>query len=136
MPTYLALASLWFFGYPLGFMAILGTMGLIGVAINDSIVVLAAIRDHPRARKGDRQAMVKVIVRSTRHVLTTTITTIVGFIPLFLDGGELWPPLAICIAGGVGGATLLALVFVPCAYLLVIGRNYPICIKFSGDPTS
>ena len=125
----LALASLWFFGYPLGFMAILGTMGLIGVAINDSIVVLASIRNDPQARKGDRPAMVKVIVRSTRHVLTTTITTIAGFIPLFLDGGEFWPPLAICIAGGVGGATLLALFFVPCAYLLLIGRNHPNCQK-------
>ncbi len=132
----LALASLCFFGYPLGFMAILGTMGLIGVAINDSIVVLAAIRDDPQARKGDRPAMVKVITRSTRHVLTTTITTIAGFIPLFLDGGEFWPPLAICIAGGVGGATLLALFFVPCAYLLLIGRNHATPLKLSSNPTS
>ncbi|MDJ0677050.1 MAG: efflux RND transporter permease subunit [Calothrix sp. MO_167.B42] len=130
----LALASLSFFGYPLGFMSILGIMGLIGVAINDSIVVLAAIRNDPQARKGDRSAMVKVIVRSTRHVLTTTITTIAGFIPLFLDGGEFWAPLAICIAGGVSGATVLALFFVPCAYLLLIGRNYAIPFKLSGKP--
>ena len=132
----LALASLWFFGYPLGFMSILGTVGLIGVAINDSIVVLAAIRNDPLARKGDRRAIVKVIVRSTRHVLTTTITTIAGFIPILLDGGEFWPPLAICIAGGVGGATLLALFFVPCAYLLLIGRNHPNSLKLSGQRIS
>ncbi len=128
-----ALASLWFFGYPFGFMSILGTVGLIGVAINDSIVVLAAIRNDPLARNGDRSAILKVIVRSTRHVLTTTITTIAGFIPLFLDGGEFWPPLAICIAGGVGGATLLALFFVPCAYLLLIDRNHLNSLKFSGQ---
>ncbi len=132
----LALASLWFFGYPFGFMAILGTVGLIGVAINDSIVVLTAIRNDPQARKGDRRAMVKVIVRSTRHVLTTTITTIAGFIPLLLDGGEFWPPLAICIAGGVGGATLLALFFVPCAYILLIDRNHLNSLKFSGRQIS
>ncbi len=132
----LALASLWFFGYPLGFMSILGTMGLIGVAINDSIVVLAAIRNDPKAKNGDRPAMVKVIVRSTRHVLTTTITTIAGFIPLFLDGGELWPPLAICITGGVGGATLLALFFVPSAYLLLIDRNHLNSLKLSGQRIS
>ncbi|MGK7914008.1 MAG: efflux RND transporter permease subunit [Prochloraceae cyanobacterium] len=119
----LALASLWFFGYPFSFMAVCGIVGLIGVAINDSIVVLAALRAHPQARNGDRNAMVKVIVRSTRHVLTTTITTVAGFTPIIVDGGEYWPPLAICIAGGVGGATLLALFFVPCAYLLLIGRN-------------
>ena len=129
----LALTSLWFFGYPLGFMAILGTVGLIGVAINDSIVVLAAICNDPQARKGDRSAIVKVIVRSTRHVLTTTITTVAGFIPLFLDGGEFWPPLAICITGGVVGTTLLALFFVPCAYLLLIDRNHLNSLKFSGQ---
>ena len=127
----LALACLWFFGYPLGFMSILGTVGLTGVAINDSIVVLAAIRNDPQARKGNRPAMMAVIVRATRHVLTTTITTIAGFIPLFLDGGELWPPLAICIAGGVGGATLLALFFVPCVYLLVIGRTHAPSLNFT-----
>ncbi len=132
----LALVSLWFFGYPLGFMSILGTVGLMGVAINDSIVVLAAILNDPLARKGDCQAMVKVIVRSTRHVLTTTITTIAGFIPLLLDGGELWPPLAICIIGGVGGATLLALFFVPCAYLLLIDQNNLNSLKFSAKQTS
>ena len=121
----LALASLWLFGYPLGFMAILGIVGLVGVAINDSIVLLAAIRNDRQAKKGDRQAMVKIIVRSTRHVLTTTITTVAGFIPLLLNGGEFWPPLAICIAGGVVGATFLALFFVPCAYLVLIGRNLP-----------
>ncbi len=132
----IALASLWFFGYPLGFMSILGTVGLIGVAINDSIVVLAAIRNDPKARKGDRQAMAKVIVHSTRHVLTTTITTVAGFIPLFLDGGEFWPPLAICLAGGVGGATLLALFFVPCAYLLLNGRNHLNSLKLFAKRTS
>ena len=118
----LGLYSLWMFGYPLGFMAVLGTIGLTGVAINDSIVVLAALKADSQASKGDRKAISNVVVRSTRHILTTTITTIAGFIPLFLDGGEFWSPLAICVAGGVGGATLLALFFVPCAYLLLLSR--------------
>ena len=132
----LALLCLWLFGYPLGFMSILGTVGLIGVAINDSIVVLAAIRNDPLASKGDRKAMIQVIVRSTRHVLTTTITTIAGFIPLFLDGGEFWPPLAICIAGGVVGTTLFAIFFVPCTYLMLIGRNNRQTRKFYSRQTS
>ena len=119
----LALTSLWIFGYPLGFMAILGTFGLIGVAINDSIVILAAIRSHSAARMGDRQAMEDVIVHSTRHIITTSITTVFGFAPLLLDGGEFWPPLAICLAGGIIGATVLALFFVPCAYLLLMGQT-------------
>ena len=115
----LGLGSLWLFGHPFGFMAIIGTMGLIGVAINDSIVVLAALREDPLARAGDRAAVRDVVIRSSRHVFATTLTTIAGFLPLILEGGGFWPPLAIAIAGGVVGATLLALVFVPSSYLIV-----------------
>jgi multidrug efflux pump subunit AcrB len=115
----LGLGSLWLFGYPFGFMAIVGTMGLIGVAINDSIVVLAAIKGNPAARAGDCQAIVDEVCSTTRHVISTTLTTMAGFTPLILAGGGFWPPLAIAIAGGVAGATLLALIFVPTAYLIV-----------------
>ncbi len=117
------LGALWGFGFPFGFMAIIGTMGLIGVAINDSIVVLAAIRADETARDGDPEAVRRVVMAATRHVVATTLTTIAGFIPLLIGGGEFWPPLAIVIAGGVGGATILALYFAPSAYLLVMCRG-------------
>ena len=114
--------SLWLFGYPFGFMAIVGTMGLVGVAINDSIVVLAAIRANESARGGDVAALTDVVVGCTRHILATTLTTIVGFAPLILSGGGFWPPLAITIACGVGGATFLALYFVPSLNLILHPR--------------
>ena len=117
------LAALWWFGYPFGFMAIVGIMGLVGVAINDSIVVLAGILDSPAAKSGDRRAIEAVVFRATRHVLSTTLTTIGGFTPLILAGGGFWPPLAITIAGGVSGATILALYFVPSAYLMLYGER-------------
>jgi multidrug efflux pump subunit AcrB len=108
--------ALHLFGYPFGFMAIVGTMGLIGVAINDSIVVLAAIRSRHCKTPAE---MVEVVAGCTRHIIATSLTTIVGFLPLIVNGGGFWPPLAITIAGGVGGATLLALYFVPSFYLLL-----------------
>jgi multidrug efflux pump subunit AcrB len=108
--------ALWIGGYPFGFMAIIGIMGLIGVAINDSIVVLAALQARTVAGRNDLEQVVETVIKSTRHVVATTFTTIAGFTPLILDGGQFWPPLAVAIAGGVGGATLLALVFVPAAY--------------------
>ncbi len=116
----LGTGSLWLFGYPFGFMAIVGTMGLIGVAINDTIVVLAAIREDPLASVGDRVAIQDVVVRATRHIVATTLTTIAGFVPLLIAGGGMWPPLAITIAGGVSGATILALYFAPSAYILLM----------------
>jgi len=101
-------------------MAIVGTMGLVGVAINDSIVVVAAIREDAAARAGDREAIREVVVRSSRHVVATSLTTIAGFMPLIVAGGGFWPPLAVAVAGGVGGATVLALFSVPAAYLMLM----------------
>ncbi|MTJ51538.1 efflux RND transporter permease subunit [Anabaena sp. UHCC 0253] len=124
--------SVWLFGYPFGFNPIIGTVGLIGVAVNDSITVLTALKSDTLAQTGDRSAMVETVIHTTRHVLTTTFTTMAGFIPLILGGGGFWPPLAVVIAGGVGGATILALYFIPSAYLLWRSpQNSRHSIKFS-----
>jgi len=128
----LGMLSLWIFGFPFGFMAIVGTMGLIGVAINDSIVVLAALREDELAKLGDRDAVLEVVVHATRHVVATTVTTVVGFMPLVISGGGFWPPLAVSIAGGVTGATLLALCFVPTFHLLITNPlGKPVVAKHS-----
>ena len=115
----MAFFSLKFFDAVLGFMAIIGTMGLVGIAINDTVIVLSALNDHPQAKQGDRKAIIEVVVNATRHVVTTTITTVVGFMPLLLDGGPFWRPLAIAIAGGIVGSSVLALYFVPAIYALM-----------------
>ena len=118
-----ALFALFVFRSVFGFMAIVGTMGLIGIAINGAIIILSAFNENEQARGGDVKAVREVVVKATRHILTTTITTMVGFIPLITDGGSFWRPLAIAIAGGIGGSPLLALYFTPAAYLLVKKRR-------------
>lgn len=118
----LALFALWVTGIPFGFMAIVGAMGLVGVAINDAIVVLAALREDSAAMRGDPAAIHAVVVHATRHVVATTLTTVAGFVPLLLTGSTFWRPLAVSIAGGVAGATLLALTFVPALFLIVRRR--------------
>ncbi|MEM9404986.1 MAG: efflux RND transporter permease subunit [Acidobacteriota bacterium] len=121
----LALLSTWSIGFPVSFNTILGTLGLIGVALNDSIVVLAAIRENPRARACDHEAILDEVMGCTRHVVSTTLTTIGGFLPLLLlIGGQFWPSLAIVLAGGVAGATVLALVFIPATYVLFHQRRH------------
>ncbi|MEM8835744.1 MAG: efflux RND transporter permease subunit [Planctomycetota bacterium] len=116
----LAMLATWAIQFPISFNTILGTLGLIGVALNDSIVVLAAIREDPRARAGDPDAIARVIMGCLRHVVSTTLTTIGGFLPLLLFvGGDFWPSLAIVMAGGIGGATLIAVLFIPSAYRIV-----------------
>lgn len=120
----LGLGSLWLFGYPFGFTAVLGTIGLIGIAVNESTVTLAALQEDAFARKGNALATREVVVHATRHMIATTVTDIAGFVPLLFDKTGFWPPLAIVVAGGLGGTTLLALYFLPSAYLL-IRRSQP-----------
>lgn len=116
----LGMLSLWVGGYPLGFNPIIGSAGLVGVAINASIVVLAAIRANPLASGGDLGNIVGETLGATRHIVSTTLTTIGGFLPLLLFwGGDCWPPLAIVIAGGVGLSISLGLIFTPAVYRLI-----------------
>ncbi len=120
MSVGLGMLSLWAGGFPLGFNPLIGTAGLVGVAINGSIVVLAAIRANPLARQGDISAIADETFNATRHILSTTLTTVAGFMPLLLmTGGDFWPPLAIVIAGGVGLSGLLSLILTPVAYRLM-----------------
>ncbi|TWU03002.1 efflux RND transporter permease subunit [Stieleria varia] len=128
----LGMLALWIGGYPFGFMAIIGIMGLIGVAINDSIVVLAALQQRSSEQVMTLSTVIDTITDCTRHVIATTLTTIAGFTPLIIDGGQFWPPLAFAIAGGVSGATLLALAFVPAVYRSLgngIRQNSPAALE-------
>ncbi len=130
----LGTGSLWLLGYPIGFTAIIGILGLIGVAINDSIVVLTALREDPQARGGDVEAMLRTVLDCTRHVLCTTFTTVFGFLPLILSGGTFWPPLAVVIGCGITGATVTALTFLPCLYrVLAQQRGVSPFDKLSAD---
>lgn len=128
----LGLLSLWMSQYPIGFNPILGTLGLVGIAINGSIVVLAAIRANPQATGGNVEAIVEETIQSTRHIVSTTLTTVAGFIPLLLfTGGEFWPPLAVVIAGGVAFSIVLSLLFTPALYALVFRQRRSIFHRYS-----
>ena len=119
----LGLLSLRLSGFDIGFNPILGMAGLIGVAINGSIVVIAAIRANAEARAGDPGEVVAETLGCGRHILSTTLTTMAGFLPLLLfTGGQFWPPLAVVLAGGVGFAIILSLWFTPAVYCLLSRR--------------
>ncbi|MEM7698109.1 MAG: efflux RND transporter permease subunit [Verrucomicrobiota bacterium] len=119
------LFATWVMQFPLSFNTILGCIGLIGLAFNDNIVSLAAIFSNPKAKQGDVDAIVDEVAGCGRHLISTTLTTIGSFLPLLiLIGGQFWPPLAIVLAGGVGGATFLAAVFTPAGYRLLVARKY------------
>jgi multidrug efflux pump subunit AcrB len=120
----LGMLSLWISGLPIGFNPLLGSAGLIGVAINGSIVVIAAINGNPLARMGDIDQIVIETMGCSRHILSTTFTTVGGFIPLLLfSEGTFWPPLAVVLAGGVGFSVILSLVFTPVVIRQLVKRK-------------
>ncbi|MEH6548536.1 MAG: efflux RND transporter permease subunit [Pseudomonadales bacterium] len=110
-------------GYPFGFIIIVALMGLMGLAINAAIVILAELRASPQACQGNEDAIVVGVMNCSRHILSTTLTTVGGFFPLIIDSSTFWPPFAITIAGGTALTTLLSLFFVPAAFRLMAKRR-------------
>lgn len=119
----LALFGMQLFRMPLGFIGLIGTLGLIGLSINGAIIVLTALKGDADAAAGDLLRARQVVVDASRHILSTTVTTIAGFTPLILFGGTFWPPLATAIAGGVAGSAILALYLVPALFVSWNGRR-------------
>ena len=120
----LAFGGVWMFNLPLGFNAILGALGLLGISINGAIVVLALLTGNEAARNDDVIAQREVIVAATRHIVATTLTTMGGFVPIILQGDVFWMPLATGIAGGVAGSAILALYFTPAVYRIMTMKPF------------
>ncbi len=119
----LGLFSMWLFDFPLSFVVIFGLMGLVGLAINAAIVILSELRGHKVARTGDPDAVVDGVMATGRHILSTTLTTVGGFMPLIMAGGPFWPPFAIAIAGGAFLSMIVSFYFAPAAFLILTRRR-------------
>ena len=100
-----------------GFIGLVGAIGLAGLSINDSIVVLSHIKEANARSPITKEELVEVIIRSTRHVITTSATTIGGFLPLILTS-IFFQPLAWAMAGGVIGSAIIALFYIPACYAI------------------
>ena len=83
-----ALFSAWLFNFPLGFLVIIGTMGLIGLSINDSIIVLTALTSFEFEDADINQQVCEIIQGNCRHIVSTTLTTVAAFLPLIWSGGD------------------------------------------------
>lgn len=101
-----------------GFMAILGLFSLAGIIINNGIVLIDRI-DQERAEGADvRDAIVNAAAARLRPIVMTTVTTVLGLLPLIMFGGALWYGMANVIAFGLAVGTLLTLGVAPVLYSL------------------
>jgi multidrug efflux pump subunit AcrB len=115
----LSMLSLAVMQFPFGITAIIGVIGSIGVSINAAIIILTGLQQDVDASQGDRAAMARVVSGSSRHIISTTVTTFGGFLPLIIGGGAFWPPFAVAIAGGVLLSTVVSFYFTPPVFALV-----------------
>lgn len=121
-----ALAALAITGQSLNIMSLIGLIALLGVDVNDAIVKVATVRDLRAEGYGGRAALLEASRRRLRPILMTTVTTIVGLLPMALGlgtGDQMQRPLAITIIGGLGLSTVLTLFMTPALYELAHRRT-------------
>jgi multidrug efflux pump subunit AcrB len=100
-----------------GFMALLGLISLAGIVINNAIVLIDRIDiEQERFNREPYDAVVEAAMRRLRPILMTTVSTIVGLLPLWFFGGIMWTDMAVSIIFGLLVSTVLTLVFVPVLY--------------------
>ena len=103
-------------GQPFSFTAILGVVALIGIVVNNAIVLIDRIEAGNRDGLTLEQSISAAVARRIRPILLTTATTIAGLIPLTWTQSTLWPPMAWAIISGLTVATVLTLLLIPAAY--------------------
>jgi len=113
--------AFYFHGLPLSFIGMIGAIGLTGVIVNDSIVLVDFINKARERGSEVREAVVYAARRRFRAVWLTTITTIAGVLPLVYGIGGTDPflrPAAIALGYGLLFGTVLILLFVPSMYVI------------------
>jgi len=110
-------------GSSFGFMTLLGLIALLGIIVNNAILLI----DETDRLLGQGQPLTECIVSAAksrmRPIVMTTITTIIGLLPLALGGGGMWSSMAYAMMFGLGFATLLTLVLCPVLYSLFFSNQ-------------
>jgi len=110
------------FGHSLGFMAVMGVVALVGVVVNDSIVLVEFTNIKMKEMSDSFSAVLEASKSRLRPVLLTTFTTVAGLLPVGHDpnGDPFLKPMALSFAYGLLVATFVTLIFVPCNYLVYV----------------
>ena len=103
---------------PFSFPAMIGIIALVGIVVNDAIVMIETMNKHRKAGLPVREAAARGAADRLRPIVSTTITTVVGLIPLSLSS-PMWMPLCNAIIFGLISATLISQLVIPCLYLLL-----------------
>jgi len=108
-------AALLFAGVPMGFVAILGVISLIGMVIRNSVILIDQIDHEIAAGQHPWNAVIVATEHRLRPILLTAAAAILGMVPIAHT--VFWGPMAYAVMGGLAVATLLTLVFLPALYV-------------------
>jgi multidrug efflux pump subunit AcrB len=101
-----------------GFMTLLGIISLSGIVINNAIILLERIKTEEENGFSSYDAIIEASLSRFRPIVLTTLTTVLGLVPLWYSGGVMWEPMAISIIFGLMISTIFTLAFVPVLYAL------------------
>lgn len=114
-----AILGLYLTGNSFSMLAFIGMISLIGIVVNDSIIMVDSFNRNLQLGHEKRQAIVLAASHRFTPIIFTSLTTILGLLPLTLYGGELWEPMGWVIVTGLIFSTLTCLYFVPAVCLLL-----------------
>lgn len=110
----------------LGIMAMIGVLILMGIVVKNGIVLIDyTILCRARGMKVN-EAVVTASKQRLRPILMTTLTTVLGMVPLAIgtgEGAEMWTSLGVTVAWGLSVSTLITLVLIPTLYAIVLSRR-------------
>jgi multidrug efflux pump subunit AcrB len=113
------------FQEPFGFMPFLGVISLAGIVINNAIVLIDRIQiEEVEIKRPINDAIIAACLQRFRPILLATFTTVLGLIPLYLSGGEMWEGMAVSIMIGLLFGTIITLLFIPSFYSILFRVNY------------
>ena len=115
--------ALLLFNRPLGFVAILGVLALIGMIAKNAVILIVQIETDRAEGKGVHEAVIASATSRMRPMILAAISTILGLVPIAPT--VFWGPMAFAIMGGLMVATLLTLIFLPTVYVAVFGNEQP-----------
>lgn len=108
-------------GFPFGFNAILGLIGLAGILMRNTLILVDQIDSEIARGLGLEDAVIEATVRRARPVVLTAMAAVLAFLPLTLS--SFWGPLAVVLIGGTLVGTALTLFFLPALYALWMVRR-------------
>ena len=110
------------FQIPFSATGLIGMVSLIGVTVNNGILLIEYITRHTEDNSIE-EACVEAVYLRFRPIMLTSFTTILGLIPLYISGGNFFQPLAITFMGGMMSATIITLFIVPSMYYLLFHKK-------------